>query len=120
MNLTPEQYKTLAEFAGHKVCESFDFVPDAGVTYIGRCAETAIGGYCERYTPDTNDSQAWELEDKLIEEGYIVHQRKGRFQVYRPREHDWETICDFGQYDAPMAQRRLLICHAILAIGGEG
>jgi len=85
-NLTPEQYKTLAEFAGHKTycggclwplkntqeegCMASDcsmrpvlYPETAKVVYIKDANQFKIP-----YTPDTNDSQAMELLRKWLTE----------------------------------------------------
>ena len=97
MNLTPEQYKTLAEFAGLYWNPS----DDGTVDYRGHWFD---------YTPDTNDAQAFELLRKLLKMDWVVSYRAlaDKYFLHNPtKEASGPTL-------------NLAICHAILAIGGEG
>lgn len=122
MNLTPEQYKQLAEFAGHK-------------TYCGGClwplkdtqAEGCMPGDCSMrpvlypetadvvyikdanqfkipYTPDTNDAQAMDLLKELVR----------RITDHRTL---WLTLINMTRNGE---LSNLSICHAVLALEGEG
>lgn len=120
MNLTPEQYKQLAEFAGHK-------------TYCGGCLwplektqeKGCMAGDCSmrpvpypthaedvyidapligkrKYTPDTNDSQAFQLLRELLA-------RVSRAMRY-------ETMIDISRDFGDGESLNLAICHAVLAL----
>ncbi len=67
-----EQLLKCAEVAGHKIPERYDFMPKDGVVYIGDCENSAFGGKCEQYNPETNDAQAMELLKILLKKGWDV------------------------------------------------
>jgi len=102
MNLTPEQYKQLAEFAGHEAV----VLPEAYRELDEEWPSVILVASGERYTPDTNDAQAFQLLRELLA-------RVSRAMRY-------ETMIDISRDFGDGESLNLAICHAVLALEGEG
>ena len=105
MNLTPEQYKTLAEWMGYEA----EIVKTRGkepfVEYFGG---GGMGEWLGEYTPDSNDTQAFELLRKLMETDTTV--------ICKVQADKYVIGMQVSFTQVTGQTLNLAVCHAVLSL----
>lgn len=116
MNLTPEQTKRIAEFAGW---ERIKWRPYLAKTDVYQYRRKSDGYIVDNYTPDTDDAQAFELLRKLLHAGdwEVSAQDETQFLAWSESRYIDESE---GLSNEPShfisESLNLAICHAALAL----
>jgi len=70
MNITPTQTMKIAEKLGKNIAEDFNFIPERGSVYIGRC-DIQDTAQCIRFNP-TDPAIVLEMIDYLRKQSTVV------------------------------------------------
>lgn len=105
-NLTPEQRYSIGLWAGVDI-EQEPFEDNSQVIYVDE------EGWLRDYTPDTNDSQAFELLRKLLDDGYYVKLAHIGDNYLVDHQPPLNPVSEGPTLN-------LAICHAVLAAEVEG